>query len=269
VNIDITSVQNPRIKEIVKLRDDRRRREQTRHTLVEGADEIRLARSSGLEPLLVLVAPEIASRPLNGMPAEVLTVQRNVFRKISYRDNPDGYLAVFGIPERSLDGLRLGEPPLVLVADSLEKPGNLGAILRTADAARIDAVLSCGNPVDLWSPNVIRASRGAAFTVASLEVDDNQAMSWLRNNRIRVIAASPSANTRYTEADMSGPIAIAVGAEDAGLSAFWMEHSDIQVSIPMLGRVNSLNVSVSTAVLVYEAVRQRRHEKNVGTGTGR
>lgn len=196
------------------------------------------------------------------MPAEVLTVQGNVFRKISYRENPDGYLAVFGIPERSLDGLRLGQPPLLLVADSLEKPGNLGAILRTADAARLDAVISCGKPVDLWSPNVIRASRGAAFTVASLEVDDNQAMRWLRNNGIRVIAASPSAIMRYTEADMSGPVAIAVGAEDAGLSAFWMEHSDIQVSIPMLGQVNSLNVSVSAALLVYECIRQRGRDSS-------
>jgi RNA methyltransferase, TrmH family len=139
----------------------------------------------------------------------------------------------------------------------VEKPGNLGAILRTADAAHVDALLVCDPRVDLWNPNVIRASRGAIFTVPTVEIESSEALAWLRSNQMRVLAATPAADELYTDVDMKGPVAIAVGTEDAGLTDFWMQQADIKVKIPMLGEVNSLNVSIATALITYEAVRQR------------
>jgi len=151
----------------------------------------------------------------------------------------------------------LSDPPLIIVAESVEKPGNLGAILRTADAAHVDALLVCDPRVDLWNPNVVRASRGAVFSVATAECDNATALEWLKRRDVRIVAATPSANAVYSDIDLRQPIAIAVGTEDMGLTDFWMSNADVKVRIPMTGRVNSLNVSVSTALIVYEALRQR------------
>ena len=256
--MDITSLQNPRVKHIVKLRDDKKTRRAEGLMLVEGYDEIRLALASGHQPQTLLSAPEIASRQIDGVSAERLTVSRTVFEKMSYRENPDGWLGVFPIPHNSLDELQLSETPLVIVAESIEKPGNLGAMLRTADAAHVDAVLLCDPRVDTWNPNVVRASRGAVFSVPMLEAENTAALAWLRERKLRVLAATPSADVLYTAVNLREPIAIAVGTEDEGLTDFWMSNADLPVMIPMLGKVNSLNVSVSTALIVYEAVRQRR-----------
>jgi TrmH family RNA methyltransferase len=189
--------------------------------------------------------------------AEAVTVNRAVFEKLSYRENPDGWLAVFQTPERTLESLKPGPVPLVLVAESVEKPGNLGAILRTADAAGVDALLICDPRVDLWNPNVVRASRGALFSVPAVDVDNGSALGWLRSRGMQILAATPSAETLYTSADMTAPLAIAVGTEDVGLSEFWLSNAHKQVRIPLVGKVNSLNVSIAAALLVYEAVRQR------------
>ena len=258
IHMDITSLQNERIKYVVKLREDKRQRQRDGLMLVEGWDELTLALASGLNPQTLLTAPEVAARQLNISNVEAITVTRAVFEKISYRENPDGWLGIFSIPKTALDDLRLGASPLVIVAESVEKPGNLGAILRTADAARVDALLVCDPRVDLWNPNVIRASRGAVFSVPTVEADNLTALTWLRSRGMRVLAAAPSAETSYTSVDLTQPTAIAVGAEDEGLSDFWLSHADVKVLIPMMGKVNSLNVSVSTALIVYEAVRQRR-----------
>jgi TrmH family RNA methyltransferase len=226
--------------------------------LVEGFDEITLAISAGHTPQTLLSSPELASRELAFASAESLTVTRAVFEKMSYRDNPDGWLAVFPIPSTTLDSVSLlTETPLIIIAESIEKPGNLGAILRTADAAHVDAVLLCDPRVDLWNPNVVRASRGTVFSVPVVECDNASALEWLRSRTMRVLAATPSAEMLYSDADLRGPVAIAVGTEDEGLTDFWMQNADLRVKIPMLGKVNSLNVSVSTALIVYEAVRQR------------
>ena len=258
--MDITSLQNPRVKHIVKLRDEKRQRRQDGLMLVEGFDEIQLALSAGHQPRTILSAPELASRQIEIADAERITVSRTVFEKMSYRENPDGWLAVFPIPQVSLDDLKLSEPPLVIVAESVEKPGNLGAILRSADAAHVDALLVCDPRLDLWNPNVVRASRGAVFSVAAVECDSASALEWLRSREIRILAATPSANEIYFDIDLRQPVAIAVGTEDEGLSDFWMSKADVKVRIPMTGRVNSLNVSVSTALIVYEAVRQRNRK---------
>ena len=255
--MDITSLQNPKIKYIVKLREDKRQRQKDGVMLVEGYDELTLALSSGLKPQALLTAPELVFRSIDIPPTNVTTVTRAVFDKISYRDNPDGWLGIFHIPKISLEDLRMSEMPLVIVAESVEKPGNLGAILRTADAAHVDALLVCDPRVDLWNPNVVRASRGAVFTVPTVEVDSPTALIWLRSNKMRVLAATPSAEVSYTSIDLNQPIAIAVGTEDDGLTDFWMQNADIKVLIPMMGKVNSLNVSIATALITYEAVRQR------------
>jgi TrmH family RNA methyltransferase len=187
-----------------------------------------------------------------------LTVSRAVFEKMSYRENPDGWLGIFPIPHTTFDDLKIDKTPLVVVAESIEKPGNLGAILRTADAAGVDALLLCDPRVDAWNPNVVRACRGTVFSLPVVECNNASALEWLKRRKIRVLAASPSAEAMYSDVDMSQPTAIAVGTEDEGLTDFWMSNADVKVKIPMMGRVNSLNVSVSTALIVYEALRQRR-----------
>ena len=257
--MDITSLQNPRVKQIVKLREDKKQRQKDGLILVEGFDELTLALACGFTPQTLLSAPELVSQTLTIPNAESVTVSRAVFEKISYRDNPDGWLGLFPMPTSNLDGLKLSEEnPLVIVAESVEKPGNLGAILRTADAAKVDALLVCDPRVDVWNPNVIRASRGAVFAVPVVEVKSPEALSWLRSRKMRVLAATPSAEEMYTDVNMQGPLAIAVGTEDEGLTEFWMQNSDLRVKIPMAGKVNSLNVSIATALMTYEAVRQRK-----------
>lgn len=257
--MDITSLQNPRVKHIVKLRDDKRQRKTDGLMLVEGYDEIQLALSAGHEPETLLSAPELVTRQIGVANAESITVSRPVFEKMSYRDNPDGWLAVFTIPHTSLSDLLMAESPLVVVAESVEKPGNLGAILRTADAARVNALLICDPRVDLWNPNVVRASRGAVFSLPVVECDNASALEWLKAHNVRTLAATPSAQLPYFDVDLGESVAVAVGTEDEGLSDFWMSNADLRVNIPMMGRVNSLNVSVSAALILYEAVRQRSH----------
>jgi len=260
--MDITSLQNPRVKYLVKLRDDKKTRKADGLMLVEGYDEIQLALAARHNPQTLLSSPELASQSLTVASAENLTVSRAVFEKLSYRDNPDGWLAIFPIPKTSFQTLEpenlLSEIPLIIVAESLEKPGNLGAILRTADAAHVDAVLLCDHRVDVWNPNVVRASRGAVFSVPVVECDNASALEWLKRRKLRVLAATPTTNVLYTETNLREPIAIAVGTEDEGLTDFWMQNADKRVKIPMLGKVNSLNVSVSTALIIYEALRQRQ-----------
>jgi TrmH family RNA methyltransferase len=260
--MEITSLQNPRVKHLVKLREDKKQRQRDGLILVEGFDELTLALACGFIPSTLLTAPELATQTLTfpyaeSHSVESLSVTRAVFEKISYRDNPDGLLGIFPMPTRTLSELSLSDAPLVIVAESVEKPGNLGAILRTADAAHVDAVLVCDPRVDVWNPNVIRASRGAVFAVPVVEVKSAEALSWLRSRKMRVLAATPSAEALYTSVEMQGPLAIAVGTEDEGLTDFWMQHADLRVKIPMAGKVNSLNVSIATALMTYEALRQR------------
>jgi len=256
--MNITSLQNPRVKHLVKLREDKKQRQKDNLMLVEGFDEIQLALSAEQKPQAILISPELASGQLDDSHAETLTVSRAVFEKISYRQNPDGWLAVFPIPHLPFNDLKVSDTPLVIIAESVEKPGNLGAILRTADAVGIDVLLVCDPRVDVWNPNVVRASRGAVFSVPVVECDNTSALEWLKMQKMRILAATPSADVLYSDVDMRQPLAIAVGTEDKGLTDFWMSNADVKVRIPMLGYINSLNVSVSTALIAYEALRQRR-----------
>jgi RNA methyltransferase, TrmH family len=255
--MDITSLQNPRIKQLVKLRE-RRTRDEEGLMLVEGVYEIETALQSGLAPQAIFTSPEVAGdRSLSFSDTECLTVSPQVFAKVSYRDHPDGWLAVFPIPQHALDEITLPDIPFIVIAEAVEKPGNLGAILRTADAAGVDALLVCDPRVDIYNPNVVRASRGTVFTVPVVQASNQQAFDWLRKNRIMILAATPSAARIFSDVDLRESVAIAVGTEDEGLSEFWMSRTDERVLIPMKGKVNSLNVAASVAIIAYEVVRQR------------
>jgi TrmH family RNA methyltransferase len=264
----ITSLQNPRVKAIVALRD-RRKREQAGVMLVEGYEELSLALAGGAKPLELYICPAIfrdpAQRSLIELAqhggAEVTEVDERVFAKIAYRENPDGWLATFTAQRRTLDSLELGQNPFLIVCEGVEKPGNLGAILRTADAAGVDALISCDPHTDWANPNVIRASKGALFTVQTAEAQGAATLGWLHQHHIAIIAATPAAEALHYETDLRGPVAIAVGTEKQGLSETWLKAADHAVKIPMMGQVNSLNVATATALLIYEVVRQRLNNK--------
>ena len=262
--LKIESLQNPRVKAAVKLRKSNVRR-QTGQTLVEGFREIQRATTNGWNftelyycPELYLDrgAPELVSYiQTDGTP--VFQCSETAFRKMSYRDTPDGLLALSPLVGKPLGGLELPPNPLILIAENLEKPGNLGTILRTADATGVDAVIVCGHKTDLNNPNVIRASIGSLFFMAVAEASTAETLQWLKQRGILSIAAVPEATMQYTKADMRGGIAIVVGAEDEGLTQAWVDGADLKVGIPMLGKNDSLNVSTAAAVLLYEAIRQR------------
>ena len=260
----ITSVQNPRIKQASRLRA-RRHRDREGLMLVEGADELLLALAGGARPQVVFYCRELSPRPLDDVlarseksGAELVEVSPAVFEKLAYRENPDGTVAVLPAARRRLDDLAPGQGPLLLVAEAVEKPGNLGALLRSADACAVSGVIVCDPTTDLNNPNVVRSSRGTLFTVPLAEASSPEAIAWLRARQIAIVAATPQASRVYIEADLRGPVAIAVGAEDDGLSPAWLGQADQMVRIPMLGRVNSLNVSTAATLLLYEALRQRQ-----------
>lgn len=261
----IESAANPRIKAAVKLRKAKVRRE-TGQTLVEGIREIQRAMESGWNFLEIYYCPELyldedhaglIQMIINQSGIPVYRCSEIAFRKISYRDTPDGLLALSPLVGKTLNELELPKCPLVLIAEDLEKPGNLGTMLRTADAAGVNAVITCDPNTDINNPNVIRASIGSLFFIPVAEASTEETYAWLKKNNIQSIAAVPDAQQKYTAIDMSGGTAIVVGSEDDGLSTYAMDSADQKVSIPMLGKNDSLNVSTAAAILLYEAVRQR------------
>jgi RNA methyltransferase, TrmH family len=266
---DISSLQNPKVKQVVKLRD-RRDREKTGFFLIEGYREL-LRAVDGKHPVdTLLICPELflgTNEPvlidnIRLMGAQVLTCTKQVFQKMSYRDRPDGLLALAPQKHLYLDDLakQLHDTPapFLVVAEAIEKPGNLGTILRSSDAVDLDALIVCDRCTDIHNPNVVRASVGTLFTVPVIEGSSQETIHWLKDQKIQILAATPSASAEYTEVDMTQPLAIAVGTEQLGLSDVWMVQADIQVRIPMCGVADSLNVATATTLLMYEALRQRR-----------
>jgi TrmH family RNA methyltransferase len=261
---DITSTTNPRVKALARLRR-RRHRDERGLTLVEGYEELSLALAAGVEPVTVYHCPDLArpgeldqARARPGFAAaELAVVNRAVFEKISYRESPDGWLAVLPSVHTALADLAPGPEPLLLICEGVEKPGNLGAMLRTADAAGVTAVIATDPGTDWANPNVVRASKGAVFALPVVAAGGEETLAWLAARSIPVVAATPEASAPYTELDLRGPLAVAVGAEKHGLSPAWLAAARHRALIPMNGLVDSLNVSTSAAILLYEAVRQR------------
>jgi RNA methyltransferase, TrmH family len=260
--LEITSPANPRIRHLVALRR-RRVRDADGVTLVEGYAELGLALAAGVRPLALYHCPELAhGDPLRVLDrvaetGEVIVVSRPVFARIAYRESPDGWLAVVPTVESGLDRLELGERPLLLVCEGVEKPGNLGAILRTADAAGVTAVIATDPVTDWGNANLVRASKGAVFSVPVAAAPTARVLPWLAGRGLTVAAATPDGETLLADADLAGPVAIAVGSETHGLSGPWLGQADVTVRIPMFGRADSLNVAAAAAIVVYEAVRQR------------
>lgn len=259
----IESLQNPRVKQVVKLRE-RRQREQSGRFLIEGYRELLRALDGKQLVETLFICPELflgSNEPAlieqwREQGTEICSCSERVFRKMSYRDRPDGLLAV--APQRygSLDDLG-ADCSLIVVAEAIEKPGNLGTILRSADGVGADAVIVCDRCTDIHNPNVVRASVGTLFTRPVIECSSEDCIAWLKKRGFRVLSATPAAEAIYTDTDLTGPIAIAVGTEQLGLSDRWMNEADLQVRIPMCGTADSLNVATATTILLYEALRQR------------
>jgi TrmH family RNA methyltransferase len=258
----ITSLQNPLVKNIAKLSKSRERKAQNLF-VIEGARELSLALQSRYTIEQVCVCRELFSRTdypgvLDGFaPDKITEISPAVFEKIAYRENSDGLIAL-GVPKNhALDCLRLSENPFVVLLESVEKPGNLGAILRTADAAAVDAVVVCDPQTELYNPNVIRSSVGALFSVQTAVCSSQEALQWLQTHGIASYAAELKASEFYQKVDFCRPSAIVMGTEADGLTDFWLKNASARIKIPMRGKLDSLNVSVSTAVLTFEAMRQR------------
>jgi TrmH family RNA methyltransferase len=265
----ITSPQNEQLKAVLRLQK-RSERDRRRLTTVEGVREVDRALAAGVVPAEAWVCVELVETPagrsslarLEALDAErrckLFLVPAELFARLAVREESGGILLLVPYLTRPLDALPLRDPPFVLVIEGVEKPGNLGAILRTADAAGVDAVIVSAGATDVHNPNVVRASLGALFTLPICEAPSADTFAWLRASGLSVVAASPDASLDYAQTDLAGPTALVLGSEAFGLSPLWRNDSVQLVHIPMAGVVDSLNLSSSAAILLYEAVRQRR-----------
>jgi len=259
----IESAQNPEIKAVSALKDRRARVRENRF-LIEGAREIARAWSGGVKLDKLYFCPQLLSdegrgvlEDLSGAALEQVEVSKHAFEKLSMRENPDGLVALAFPLGCSLNSLELPENPLLLVLEGLEKPGNVGALLRTADGVGVDAVIVLGQ-TDLMNPNVVRSSQGSLFTQAVVNCELPELLEFIRVRGMALVAATPHATTDYWDADLRGGVAIALGTEHEGLSKALLEAAGVQVNVPMRGAADSLNVGIAGALLMYEALRQRR-----------
>lgn len=260
----ITSSSNSQIKNLVRLRD-RRHRDRSGTYLLEGFRAVTRAIDSGTEIQYLYVCPElflgnnesklIAAAAASG--TTVIEVAAGPFTKAAYRDRPEGLLGVATQFETGLSKLETGPDPLILVVEAIEKPGNLGTMLRTADAAGCSAVIVCDPTTDPFNPNVVRASTGALFTVPLAVTSSTDAIAWLKERNIRIVATTPDADVIHHDADLKGPLAIAIGSEQFGLTETWLNAADARVRMPMAGMADSLNAAMAAGVALFEAVRQR------------
>jgi TrmH family RNA methyltransferase len=260
----LTSFANPRVKATTALRD-RRERDRTGLTLVDGAREVRRALDGGVEVVEAFVCEPMLAGPdaraaldlLRARDVPVQSTNEAVFAKLAFGERAEGLLAVVRIPSTALVDLSLPVDPLVVVIEGVEKPGNIGAVMRSADGAGADAVIAASPRTDLFNPNAIRASAGTMFAVPTGAAPTPDVIAWLRERRIRIVAARVGAGLPYTESDLTGPLALVLGAEADGLTDVWTADGIEAVNLPMLGVADSLNVSISAAILLYEARRQR------------
>lgn len=268
----ITSFKNPLVKQVIDLKD-RRERDKTGLFLIEGYREILRATDAGWKFDTLLTCSELflgsneaaLIQKIASRGTKIITTIDKVFHKISYRDRPDGLLAIAPQKILSLNSLENNtqgpELPFYVVAEAIEKPGNLGTILRSSDAVGVSGLIVCDRCTDIYNPNVVRASVGTLFTVPTVEAQGEEALHWLKERGIAILAATPQAKYEFTQVDLARPLAIAVGTEQLGLSERWMQQSDLQVRIPMNGVADSLNVAMATTLLLYEVLRQRQQKK--------
>ncbi|MBN8575311.1 MAG: RNA methyltransferase [Cytophagales bacterium] len=256
----ITSTHNPKVKSLLALEKPRERRKQQLF-MVEGAKEVRLAMEAGYRIGNIFFCEEILDRKESGDLLQqdklLIPVSKEVFDKIAIRESTGGILAVAEQKNHRLQDIKLSANPLLLILESVEKPGNLGAILRTADAAGVDAVIICDPQTDFYNPNVIRSSVGCVFTKQIASATSQETIAWLRHHRINIYCTYLQASKPYHETDFTKPGAIVMGTEATGLSEIWVKNSTANIIIPMQGKIDSMNVSNAAAVVVFEARRQR------------
>ncbi|MBU8892042.1 MAG: RNA methyltransferase [Bacteroidales bacterium] len=261
----ITSTQNPKIKNIVRLQQKSSERKNQNLFVIEGLREISLAMQAGIKLKSVFICAGII--PYDEVMASLsfdlqsFEISREVFEKLAYRGSTEGVIAIAEPKPYSLNDIVLQTNPLVVVLESVEKPGNLGAILRTADAAKVDAIIICDPLTDIYNPNVVRSSVGCVFTNQVIACSSDEAIKWLKEKNIKSYAAALTAKKFYHETDLTKPVAIVMGTEADGLTEKWLKNTDEQIIIPMSGKIDSLNVSTSTAIIVFEAMRQRNFYK--------
>ena len=256
----ITSVQNPFIKSLVLLQEKSKARKQSGIFLIEGQREIELAQKGDYEIETILILPEIRSESEAkklSRSAELIEISKEVYQKLAYRDTTEGILAIAKSKNLSLSELNLGENPLILVAEAPEKPGNIGAILRTADAANLDAVIIANPKSDLYNPNIVRSSVGCLFTNNIATGTTEEIIAFLKSKNISIYCATLQNSTGYHTQDYTTPTALVVGTEATGLTQEWRNNATQNIIIPMQGAIDSMNVSVAAAILIFEAKRQR------------
>lgn len=250
----ITSLQNARVKRLVQLQQKSSERRRSGLFVVEGQRELMHCVEAGYEVEDVYYCPELCEAPSVGNP---FAVSATVYEKIAYRGSTEGLIATVRERRLALSDLSLPEQPLIMVLESVEKPGNLGAVLRSADAAKADAVVICDPLTDLYNPNLIRASLGAVFSVPIVACSSEDCIAFLKQRNIQILTAQLQDSSLYYDTDMRRATALVMGTESTGLTDVWRQAADAHIRIPMLGRMDSLNVSVSAAILLFEAVRQR------------
>ncbi len=260
----ITSAQNPKIKDLLSLQEKSKERRRKGLFVVEGRRELLHCMEAGYEPHTIFVCHEILSRTdfdeiASRCTCNFIEIPQHLYDKVAYRGGTEGVIAEMHCKEMSLEALKMKENPLVVVLESVEKPGNLGAVLRSADAAGADAVIVCDPLTDMYNPNLIRSSIGAIFTVPVAVASSEETIKWLKDNGIRIYTAQLQDSEWYYDTDMRGGTAVIMGTEATGLTDAWRKAADAHIKIPMLGRLDSLNVSVSAAILLFEAVRQRNN----------
>ncbi|WP_339918573.1 RNA methyltransferase [uncultured Flavobacterium sp.] len=256
----ITSIQNPFIKSLVLLQEKAKNRKQTGTFLIEGKREISLALKGGYEIETILFYPEICTeieaKKISNTP-ELIEINKDVFQKLAYRDTTEGVLAIAKTKSQQLSDLKLSDSPLILVAEAPEKPGNIGALLRTADAANLDAVIIANPKSDLYSPNIVRSSVGCLFTNQIATGTTAEIIAFLKEKKINFYCATLQNSTSYHTQDYTKPTALVVGTEATGLTQEWRDAATQNIIIPMQGEIDSMNVSVAAAILIFEAKRQR------------
>lgn len=261
MSVVITSLQNPKIKRAQKLKE-RKARNESGLFLIEGYRELKKAVDAGVKIETLFICSSFflgvnEDALIAKCHAERIICQPHVFEKLSYRDRPDGLIAIAVQMQTKLEELTFKKDPFLVIAESIEKPGNLGTILRSADAAGVDGVIVCDRCTDIYNPNVVRSSVGTLFTFPVIEANSSEILSFLKAHKIQVVAATPAAQKSFTQTSLTGPIAIVVGTEQLGLSKTWMQEAHLHVRIPMHGVADSLNVATATTLLLYEVLRQR------------
>ena len=262
----IDSLKNPLVKEVALIKEKSRWRKKTGQFVAEGQKEVEMALKGGFELDKIFFFRDLLSADETielletyGSNAEVIEVSKDVYRRIAYREKTEGIVALGRVKPHRLEDLQFHRSqPLLLVAESLEKPGNLGALLRTADAAHLDGVIISNPKTDLYNPNVIRSSLGCLFSVPIAVAGNMEVISFLKDKGVRILAAELQGNRTYSTEDLTLPTAVVVGTEATGLSNEWIEAADANILIPMQGIIDSMNVSVSAAIIIFEAMRQRK-----------